>query len=42
MIALVRTRGFGSNAITDFQLLMLALAVTALLTGAVVTERQQA
>jgi len=35
-------RGFGATAVTDFQFLLLALTVTGLLTGAVVSERERA
>ncbi|MCC7048828.1 MAG: MASE1 domain-containing protein [Alphaproteobacteria bacterium] len=42
MIVLVHSRGFGSAEVTDFQLLMLSLTVTGLLTGAVVSDRARA
>ncbi|MCC6468229.1 MAG: MASE1 domain-containing protein [Alphaproteobacteria bacterium] len=42
MIVLVQSRGFGSAEVTDFQLLMLSLTVTGLLTGAVVSDRARA
>lgn len=35
-------RGFGPSAVTEFQILLLALTVTGLLTGAVVSERERA
>jgi signal transduction histidine kinase len=42
MLLIVSNRDFSPFAVTDFQVLLLALTVTALLTGAVVTERERA
>ncbi len=42
MLLTMQSRGFSSAEVTDFQILLLALTVTALLTGAVVTERARA
>lgn len=42
LLLTVQSRGFSAVEVTDFQILLLALTVTALLTGAVVSEREQA
>ncbi len=42
MITLFQTRGLGQGAMTDFQVLLLSLTITGLLTGVVVSERQRA
>ncbi len=42
LLLTVQNRGFSAFEVTDFQILLLALTVTALLTGAVVSEREQA
>lgn len=42
MIALIQFRGLGSGALVDFQVQLLSLTITGLLTGVVVTERQRA
>ncbi len=42
MITLIQSRGLGQAAMTDFQVLLLSLTITGLLTGVVVSERQLA
>jgi two-component system sensor kinase FixL len=42
MITLIQSRGLGQAAMTDFQVLLLSLTITGLLTGVVVSERQRA